>query len=54
VSNNVIFGYIAPNQDKIDPWFFTPAHNDDALNVLKFPKAVTIYADSKNQRCVVI
>lgn len=54
VSNNIIFGYIAPNQDQIDPWFFTPADNDDALNVLRFPKAVTIYADSKNQHCVVI
>jgi hypothetical protein len=54
VSNNVIFGYIAPSQDKIDPWFFTPANNDDALNVLQFPKEVTIYADSKNQHCVVI
>ncbi|MFC2146011.1 hypothetical protein ACFLRT_01525 [Acidobacteriota bacterium] len=54
VSNNVIFGYIAPTQDKIDPWFFTPANNDDALNVLQFPKEVTIYADSKNQHCVVI
>ena len=54
VSNNIIFGYIAPHQDKIDPWFFTSANNGDALNVLKFPKEVTIYADSKNQRCVVI
>jgi hypothetical protein len=54
VSNNVIFGYIAPIRDKIDPWFFTPANNDDALNVLQFPEAVTIYADSKNQHCVVI
>ncbi|NIM17003.1 MAG: hypothetical protein GTO45_33970 [Candidatus Aminicenantes bacterium] len=54
VSNNVIFGYIAPGQDKIDPWFFTPADNDDALNVLQFPNEVTIYADSKNQHCVVI
>jgi hypothetical protein len=54
VSNNIIFGYIAPNRDKIDPWFFTPATNDDPLNVLKFPKEVTIYADSKNQFCMVI
>lgn len=54
LSNNTIFGYIAPSRDKIDPWFFTPANNDDALNVLRFPKKVTIYADSKNQRCVVI
>jgi hypothetical protein len=54
VSKNIIFGYIAPNRDQIDPWFFTPANNDDALNVLQFPKEVTIYADSKNQHCVVI
>jgi hypothetical protein len=54
VGNNVIFGYIAPGRDKIDPWFFTPADNDDALNVLQFPREVTLYADSKNQHCVVI
>lgn len=54
VSNNIIYGYIAPTQDQIDPWLFTPANVDDAIYVLCFPKAVTIYADSNKQRCVVI
>lgn len=53
VSNNVIYGYIAPTQDKIDPWFFTPSSDNDALNVLTFPEIVTIYADSINQRCII-
>jgi len=53
VSNNVIYGYIAPTQDVIDPWFFTPTDKNDALYVLEFPKPVTIFADSVNQRCVV-
>ncbi len=54
MSNNVIYGYIAPTQDQIDPWFFTPSSSDDAVYVLTFPKAVSIYADSKKQRCVII
>ncbi len=54
VSNNVIYGFIAPLEDKIDPWFFTQLDKGDALYVLAFPKSVTIYADSINQRCAVI
>jgi hypothetical protein len=54
VSNKIIYGYIAPMQDKIDPWFFTPTNGDDALYILKFPKSVSVYADSINQRCVII
>lgn len=54
VSNNVIYGFIAPLEDNIDPWFFTQSDKDDALYVLAFPKSVTIYADSINQRCAVI
>jgi len=54
VSNNIIYGYIAPTQDKIDPWFFTPQDKNDALYMLTFPKAVTIYADSINQQCVIV
>jgi hypothetical protein len=54
VSNNVIYGFIAPLEDKIDPWFFTQSDKGDALYVLAFPKSVTIYADSINQRCAVI
>lgn len=54
MSNNVIYGYIAPTQDQIDPWFFTPSSHDVAVYVLTFPKAVSLYADSINQRCVII
>lgn len=54
VSNNVIYGFIAPLEDKIDPWFFTQSDKGAALYMLTFPKSVTIYADSINQRCAVI
>lgn len=53
MSNNVIYGFIAPAQDVIDPWLFTTSE-DDPLSVLAFPHGATIYADSINQRCVVI
>jgi hypothetical protein len=54
VSNNVIYGYIAPIQDKIDPWFFSQSDTSNALYVLTFPESVTIYADTINQKCLVI
>lgn len=54
VSNNVIYGYIAPIEDKIDPCFFAQSNKNDALYVLTFPKSVTIYADSVNQNCAVV
>lgn len=53
ISNNVIYGFIAPAQDLIDPWFFSGSDHTDSLFVLEFPKKVKIYADSKNQRCMV-
>jgi len=53
ISNNIIYGYIAPTTDEIDPWIFSGTGYGEALSVLSFPKSVTIYADSKNQRCVV-
>lgn len=54
VSNNVIYGYVAPTEDKIDPWFFSQPDKSDVLYVLTFPKSVTIYADSINQHCMVV
>ena len=54
VCNNVIYGYIAPTEDNLDPWFFAHEGKNDAFRVLTFPESVTIYADSINQRCVVI
>jgi hypothetical protein len=53
ISNNIIYGYIAPTTDKIDPWFFSGSSDGQALTVLTFPEKVTIYADSKNQRCII-
>jgi hypothetical protein len=54
VSNNVIYGYIVPTEDKIDPWFFNPSDKSDAVFVLEFPQSVTIYADSISQHCVAV
>ncbi|MBD3289133.1 hypothetical protein GF337_10040 [candidate division KSB1 bacterium] len=54
MGNNIIYGYIAPAQDKIDPWFFAPPNGEQPAYVLSFPKPVSIYADSANQQCVVI
>lgn len=54
VGNNIIYGFIAPSQDTIDPWFFIAPEKGEALNVLTFPHMVSIFSDSINQRCVVI
>ena len=54
MSNNVFYGYIAPTRSTLDPWFFSPPECDEAIYVLSFPRAVDIYADSVNQRCVVL
>jgi hypothetical protein len=54
MGNNIIYGYIAPAQDKVDPWFFSSPSPDDALSLLAFPKPATIFADSIHQRCKVI
>ncbi len=54
VGNNVIYSYITPTKDKIDPWFFSPPNTNEAIYVKRFPKRATIYADSVNQKCVVM
>ena len=54
VSNNIIYGFISPEKDLLDPWFFTPQENAGVPYVLEFPQPVTIYADSMNHRCLVI
>jgi len=53
ISNNIIYGYINPNVDVIDPWFFTFT-GDKPAYALQFPESVSIYADSINQQCMVI
>jgi hypothetical protein len=54
VCNNVIYGYIAPKEDSIDPWFFSQIDKSEALQMLTFPASVNVYADSINQSCVVV
>jgi len=54
MGNNIIYGYIAPTQDVIDPWFFSDPDINESVSVLTFPRPVTIYADSVAQRCKVI
>jgi hypothetical protein len=54
MSNNVIYGYIAPAQDKLAPWLLVESPGDDPVAVLTFPDGAAVYADSINQRCVVV
>ena len=52
--NNVIYSYITPLVDKIDPWFFSPPNGQEPIYILRFPQKATIYADSVAQRCIVM
>lgn len=54
MSNNIFYGFISPTADKLDPWFFSPPQTDDPIYILSFPRPASIYADSINQRCVVV
>lgn len=54
MSNNIFYGYVSPTADTLDPWFFSPPETDDPIYVLTFPRPVSIYADSVNQRCMVV
>ncbi|MDD4051682.1 MAG: hypothetical protein PHR28_07285 [candidate division Zixibacteria bacterium] len=54
MSNNIFYGYISPTADTIDPRFFSPPETHDPIYVLSFPRPASIYADSINQRCVVV
>jgi hypothetical protein len=54
ISNNVIYGFIAPDSDTVSRWFFDEGTDDDPVAVLTFEHPASIYADSVNQRCVVI
>ncbi len=52
--NNVIYSFIIPSKDKIDPWFFSPPNFNEPIYILKFPQNATIYADSTKQKCIVM
>jgi hypothetical protein len=54
MSNDVFYGYIAPGQDEFDSWFFSPPDGNEPVYVLTFPETVDIYADSLEQRCMVV
>ncbi|MFC1499954.1 hypothetical protein ACFL6T_02925 [Candidatus Zixiibacteriota bacterium] len=54
VADNIIYGFIAPDEDFIDPWFFSGIAPGEALAELAFPAPVKIFADSLNQFCKVI
>jgi hypothetical protein len=54
MSNNIVYGYIAPTQDTIDPWFFSRPDPGSLVSILTFPRPVTIFSDSLNQSCKVI
>jgi len=54
MSNNVIYGFIAPSEDRVSPWFFKGGDTDDPVSLLEFPAGATVYADSASQRCVVV
>jgi hypothetical protein len=54
MSNNVIYGYVAPQQDPFDPWFFSAPNSVRGLSILDFPTPVSVYADSLRQACWVV
>jgi hypothetical protein len=54
MGSGVVYGYVSPIEDMLDPWFFSPPEGAEALYVLTFPSPVSIYADSVNQRCMVV
>jgi hypothetical protein len=54
MSGNVVYGYISPVEDRLDPWFFSPPDTGSVPYVLTFPTPVTVYADSNTQRCLVV
>jgi hypothetical protein len=54
MSNNVIYGFIMPMRDVIDPWLWTCAKPGEVPSLLTFPRPVTVYADFGSQRCGVI
>ncbi|OGD16222.1 MAG: hypothetical protein A2V76_04525 [Candidatus Aminicenantes bacterium RBG_16_63_14] len=54
MSNNIIYGYVTPQRDTFDPWFFSSPNPGVGLSVLRFPNPVSVYADSLKQSCSVV
>lgn len=51
VSRNIIYGFLSPLEDTIDPRLFEPAADGSAVHLLEFHGPITIYADSALRRC---
>jgi hypothetical protein len=51
--HNIVYGFLSPLEDVLDPWFFRPAGGEEPVSVRTFPRPVTIIADSTVPRCVV-
>jgi len=51
MSNNVVYGYVAPDQAVFDAWFFSDPNPETAVSVLTFPSPVTVLSDSQKQIC---
>lgn len=54
MSNNIVYGFIRPEEDVLDPWLFSPPAENKVLYVLTFSRPVSIYADFVKQKCVVL
>jgi hypothetical protein len=54
MSKNIIYGFVQPLEDVLDPSLFSPSAENMALYVLDFPRPVSVYADSVKQKCVVL
>lgn len=52
VSNNIIYGFIAPSQDQFDPALFRVTNPNEVVQMVTFPVPATLYADSIHQRCL--
>lgn len=51
--HNIIYGFLSPLEDTVDPWLFRADEGGGPASVLTFPRPVTITADSTVPRCVV-
>jgi hypothetical protein len=51
---NVIYGYVAPGKDAIDPALFGGDTEGSVPHVFEFPRPVVVYADALSQDCRVI
>ncbi|MFB3854213.1 MAG: hypothetical protein ACE148_10370 [Vicinamibacterales bacterium] len=54
MSGNVVYAYVSPTQDSLDPWFFSPPAAGEAVYVLTFPRPASVFADAIRQRCLVV